>query len=76
MPTRSCSSAIASCADMVDLLSGLEAERQVLVAFSLVIVSEARMISFGTCSSTRSDMPLPWAISRASEIAEEAIDGL
>jgi hypothetical protein len=37
-----------------------------LAAFSLVIVSEASVISLGTCSSTRSDMPLPWPINRAS----------
>src|SRR3954452_1895106 len=47
-----------------------------LAALSLVIVSDASVISLGTCSSTRSDMPLPWAIRRASEMADDAIDGL
>src|SRR5437868_1450913 len=44
--------------------------------FSLVMVAEASVIDCGTSFSTRSPMPLCWAIRRASLIAEEAIDGL
>jgi len=43
---------------------------------SLVIVSEANVIDAGTWFSTRSDMPLSWAIRRASEIADDAMLGL
>ena len=43
---------------------------------SFVMVSDASVSDFGTCFSTRSDMPLPCAISRASAIAEDAMLGL
>jgi hypothetical protein len=41
-----------------------------------VIVADARVIDAGTSRSARSPMPRPCATRRASEIAEEAIDGL